>query len=149
MSVGLKPVSPHGTTVDMIRVEAATTVVAVGDPVVIDGSGQATIITAATDVIYGVAAEPGSFTAGDTMLVWPAQAGMRWEGQAAGTPTQAQIGDQVDFSVFTTGGMQIDTSSNVNGQLTFISKRDFDDALAANLDILVTINSDFNGFEGT
>jgi hypothetical protein len=73
---------------------------------------------------------------------------MIWEGQAAGTPTQVQVGDQVDFSVFTSGGMQIDTSSGVNGQVTFVSKRDFDDAFAANMEILLTITKAFNGWEG-
>lgn len=149
MATGLRPVNPAGTTVDMVQVEAAAATFAVGDPVVIDGSGQVTPITAATDVIYGVSAEAGTFSAGDTIHVWPARAGMEWEGQAAGTPTQAQIGDQVDFSVFTSGGMQIDTSSNVNGQLTFTRKRDFADAFAANMDIKVTINAAFNGWEGS
>ncbi len=143
---------PDGTTVDLFRAEADTAIqFNRGDPVEIGAAnGFVSPINAAADSMFGVSAETVlTAAANQEVLIYPARPGMIWEGRASGTPTQAQIGDQVDFSVFTSGAMTIDTSSNVNGQLTFVGKREFTDAFAAAMDILVTINAAFNTFEGS
>lgn len=148
MANGLRPHMPPGTTVDLQRIESTAATYAVGDVIRIS-SGQAALLTAATQLIHGAAAEAGAKGSAATLLFYPARPGMVWEGRAAGTPTQAQIGTQVDFSVFTTNGMQINTASTVNGQVTFVGKKDFTRAFGANSDILVTINAAFNSWEGT
>ena len=149
MALGLRPVQMPGTTLDMVRIEAAAITFAIGDPVIFDSNGQLTLLTAATEFIVGASAEAGAKSAGDTLLIYPARAGLTWEARATGTPTQAQIGDQVDFSVFTSALMTVDTSSTTNGQVRFVRKREFTDAFGAAMEILVVIAPDFNAWEGS
>ncbi len=151
MAAGLRPVRPAGTTTYMVRGKSSATMTcAPYDPLQINASGQVLPITAATQSIYGSAAQVATAVpVNTTILLWPAQDGMVWEAEAAGTPTQAQVGTQVDFSVFTSGGMRVNTASTVNGQVQFVGPREFNRAFIANDAILVNVTKVFNSYAGS
>lgn len=152
MSFGLKPVKPPGTTVYLTRAKAVGSAsFDLYDPLEnVDASGLLQPIADAADLIYGTCMEADfTATAAEEFLVCPSQKGMIWEARASGTPTQAQIGDQVDFGAFTSGAMTVDTSATANGQVNFIGLREFNDAFGSGDDILVSITDAFNSWMGS